>query len=362
MFSQQGDVFQALAQRGNLDEDHAQAVVKVFPEPAGLDLIFQVLVGGRQHAHVHLYILVGTHAADLVLLQGPEHLGLGREAHVADLVQEDGSALGLLELALALLDGRGKGSFFVPEQFTFDEFRGDGRTVHFDEGGGCPAAVLVQGAGHQFLARAIGSGYQDPCIGGGHPVDHILYLFNGFRFAHHFIATCGLLLEYLDLGGLLSAVHGIADGDQQAVQIQGFLNKVKGPLLDGFHRIVHVSVPRDHDHLGFALLLEKLFQDLQSVHLRHLDIAENDVVSAGPVFLQSLDPVLGQVHRKLLVFQDFLQGIADAPLVVYNQDVCHVCVFAITKASKKHSVMLSFGRPNFSDNSSGYSFLWDGFG
>ena len=42
---------------------------------------------------------------DLALLQDPEHLGLGAQAHVPDLVEEDGAAVGELELADLLLGG-----------------------------------------------------------------------------------------------------------------------------------------------------------------------------------------------------------------------------------------------------------------
>src|ERR1041384_8096757 len=47
----------ALAQRGEVDVQHVQAVVQVAPELAGEHLLAQVLVGGGQHPHVHAHRL-----------------------------------------------------------------------------------------------------------------------------------------------------------------------------------------------------------------------------------------------------------------------------------------------------------------
>ena len=50
---QQRDVLLAIAQRRHEDRDDVEPEVQVLPEPAGLDLAGQVLVGGGEHARVH---------------------------------------------------------------------------------------------------------------------------------------------------------------------------------------------------------------------------------------------------------------------------------------------------------------------
>ena len=116
-----------------MDQDHAEPVVEVLPELAFFDLLLQVLIGGCNHPDIHIDVFVASHPGNLILLQGPQHLGLGREAHVANLIQEDGAAVGLFEFPLSLFDGRGKGSLFMSEKLTFNQFGGYGSTVDLDK-------------------------------------------------------------------------------------------------------------------------------------------------------------------------------------------------------------------------------------
>ena len=61
--------------------------------------VSSVLVRRREHAHVDRDRLRSADARDDAVLQHAQHLGLRREAHVADLVEEERAAVGLLELA-----------------------------------------------------------------------------------------------------------------------------------------------------------------------------------------------------------------------------------------------------------------------
>ena len=93
-----------------------------------------------------LHVLVAAHGRDAALLQGAQHLGLGGQAHVADLVQEERAAIGQLEFALAVLDGAGEAALHVAEELALDQFAGDGGTVHLDEGPLGALALFVQQA------------------------------------------------------------------------------------------------------------------------------------------------------------------------------------------------------------------------
>jgi hypothetical protein len=80
---------------------------------------------------------------------------LARKAHVAYLVQEEGSAVGHLELALAPGDGVGEGAFLVAEELALDEAVRDGRAVHLHEGACRTLAPPVDFARQDLLARAV---------------------------------------------------------------------------------------------------------------------------------------------------------------------------------------------------------------
>src|SRR5262249_61018428 len=88
---------------------------------------------------------------ELALLQQPQQLGLHRRRHVADLVEEQRAAVGLLELAEMSCRGAGERAFFVAEQLRLDQLGGNRRAVDADERTIASAAALVDGPRHQLL-------------------------------------------------------------------------------------------------------------------------------------------------------------------------------------------------------------------
>ena len=128
----------ALAQRRQLQPHHVQPVQQVGAETALLDQGFQILVGGGDDPHVDADQLAPADAEELTLGQHPQQAGLQRRRHVADLVEEQGAAVGLLEAADVAPRRAGESAGLVAEQFALQQF---GR----DRGG-------VQG--HERRARA----------------------------------------------------------------------------------------------------------------------------------------------------------------------------------------------------------------
>ena len=93
------------------------------------------------------------------VLEHAQQAGLGLQRHVADLVEEQGTAAGLLEApGVAAPDGPGEGALFVAEQLAFDQFARDRRHVDRHEGSVAALAVVVERARHQLLA---GAGFAD---------------------------------------------------------------------------------------------------------------------------------------------------------------------------------------------------------
>src|SRR3546814_4923393 len=83
---------------------------------------------------VHLDRLGATDAVDHPLLDRAQQLGLQADIHLADFVEQQGAAVGLLELADAARHRAGKGTLLVAEQFGFQQGIGDRRAVDRDEG------------------------------------------------------------------------------------------------------------------------------------------------------------------------------------------------------------------------------------
>ena len=116
------DIFRSFPERGKLDRHHVQPVKEVFPKFLLAHLFFQVLVGGRHDPDIHGDVLIAAGPGYLLFLQDPQDLGLQVEGHVADLVEKDGAAIGLFELAQLPFYRPGKGPLFKAEQLAFQEF------------------------------------------------------------------------------------------------------------------------------------------------------------------------------------------------------------------------------------------------
>src|SRR5262249_31461757 len=111
MAGKDGDIFLAITQRRNEKGNNVQAIEKILAETAVRDFVFQFLVGRGDDANIHANSLVRTDGFEALFFENAEHFGLRAEAHVADFVEEQRTAVGLLELADLIVDGPGEAAF-----------------------------------------------------------------------------------------------------------------------------------------------------------------------------------------------------------------------------------------------------------
>ena len=93
----------ALAQARQPQPDDVEAVVEVLAERSFAHALLEVLVRGRDHAHVDLDLLVAADAVERAVGKHAQKPRLQLGEHVADLVEKQRPAFGLLEAAAALL-------------------------------------------------------------------------------------------------------------------------------------------------------------------------------------------------------------------------------------------------------------------
>ena len=117
-------------------------------------------------AHVDRDLGLGADRAHLALLQRAQQLGLQRERHLADLVEEQRAAVRLLEQALAALLGVGERALRVAEQLALEQRLGHRRAVDRDERAVLArATALVERARDDLLAGAALAGDQHGRVG-----------------------------------------------------------------------------------------------------------------------------------------------------------------------------------------------------
>ena len=87
----------------------------------------------RDHAHVGADQFAPADAIKLVLGEHAQQARLQAQRHVADFVEEQRAAFGLLEAPGVALDRAGERAGLVAEQFGLEQFGGNGRGIQGDE-------------------------------------------------------------------------------------------------------------------------------------------------------------------------------------------------------------------------------------
>ena len=113
---QERDVLAPLAQRGEMDMDHLQAVEEILPEAPRPHGGGQIGVGSGDEAEVAADQVIPPEPAELVLLEHAQELRLGFEGEVRDFVQEQCGAVRQLEDAHSAAIGSGERTALVTEQ------------------------------------------------------------------------------------------------------------------------------------------------------------------------------------------------------------------------------------------------------
>src|SRR3546814_5421369 len=96
MADEVGNVVGALAQRRQPDRHDVEAIEQILAEGALTDELAQVAVRRGDDPHVRLDRRAAADGGVLALLQHTQQPRLGLERHVADLVEKQRAALGLL--------------------------------------------------------------------------------------------------------------------------------------------------------------------------------------------------------------------------------------------------------------------------
>jgi hypothetical protein len=86
-----------------------------------------------------------------------------------------------------------------------------------------------------------------------------------------------LLPQHPVLAHQVAALHGPAQDDQDLVLLQRLGQVVEGPLLHGVHGAVDRPVRGHERHTQTRLRGQELRQQVDAVHVRHLEVGEHHV-------------------------------------------------------------------------------------
>ena len=291
---QQRDIVDPLAERRDADREHVEPVEEVLAEAAGRGQRFQVLVGGGDEADVGVDRRVAADALELLLLQQPQQLRLRGGRHVADFVHEDGSAVGLLELADAAAVGAGERAALVAEKLAFQQRLGNRRAVDGQKRGPAAAAVLVDCPRHHFLAGAAFAENQHGHVLRGDPPDGLVELLHGRRVADQLIA---FHLRRPARSSYMAGVRLIwlrwmarATTSRSCPRSKRLEQVVEGPEFHGLDGRLRGPVGGDDDHRHAGVDLADLAVGLQARHVGQADVEDHGVGRLAADRVESFAP------------------------------------------------------------------------
>jgi hypothetical protein len=132
-FGQRQDVVATVAQSGNVDLEHVEAIVEVLAELTVSDRRPQIAVRRRQDPHVGLQDLRSADPLEFAFLEHTEELRLQDGSHLGDLVEEERPSCSLLQPSDLPGDGAREGAALMAEQLRFEERFRQRRAVHRHE-------------------------------------------------------------------------------------------------------------------------------------------------------------------------------------------------------------------------------------
>ncbi len=308
------DVLQPLAQRRHADLDDVDAVEQVLAELALGDQRRQVLVGGRQDAHVDREFPGLADRPHALFLDDAQQLDLHVQRQVGDLVQEQRAALGGLDQALLVGDRAGEAALLVAEQLAFHQLGRDRAAVHRHERPVAARAGVVDQVRDQLLAGARLAVDVHRRLAARDALDHLAQLLHGARAA-----------EELDLRQLQRAFSGPAElerrGDQLAQRrhVERLGDEIEGAELERAHRGLDVAVRGDHRDRRLRLVRLDPLDDVQAVAVRQPHVGEAQVEGAGAQLARGRADGVGRGHVEIHALQRDAEELADVRLVVDDE-------------------------------------------
>ena len=113
---QRRNIFNPITQRREMNSQHSEPVVEVGTKTTLANSLFQRHVGGTDHPDIDTLLPLGTDPLDPPSLQSPQQLCLRQQRHIAQLVQEQGAAVGPFKPPPVHPDGPRESTFLMAEQ------------------------------------------------------------------------------------------------------------------------------------------------------------------------------------------------------------------------------------------------------
>ena len=271
-----GKILRALPQRRQDQGKNIDAVEQIAAKLVSFDEVFKVAVRGNEHSDVDLDGLVCADALDFAFFEDAEELGLHGDGHVANLIEKEGAAFGLFELADVTRGRARERAFFVSEELRLDELGGDGSAVEGHEGAFAAGRFFVDGARDKFLSGARLPEDADASFAGGDFFDLRQQFGDGGTAADKFVFA-EAMAEFAVFVFEAREFEGIFDREEQLVGREGFFEEVQCPETSGFDGRFDVGLAGDKNDGSLDTEFLEFLEKLEAGFTGHDDVGKDKV-------------------------------------------------------------------------------------
>ena len=314
------DVLGPLAQRRDAELHDVEPVVEILAEPARAHELLQVAVGRREDAHVHVPHPLLAHRPHLALLQDAQELRLRRRRELAHLVEQERPAVRLAEEPGSRAHRAGEGALRVPEELRLGELRRQRRAVEADERAIRAARGADDGLGDALLAGAALSGDEHGHVARRDPRDEHGEPPHRLRGEHHRAREDELALEPFVLVREPDRLERAAHDGEELVGVERLLEVVVGAGLHRLDRLPLRAVGGDEHDARRARPAGDPAEQLHPVHPRHAQVGHHELRGPRLEARERRGAVRRLFHEEPLALEDLAQRVADAGVVVDDED------------------------------------------
>ena len=310
------NVFAAIAQRRKVDDDDAEAIVKVFAKLLLANGGFEVAVGGGENADIDGDSFLAAKPLEGFFLKDAHEFDLCADGHIADFIEEDGAAIGLLKAADAAFGRAGECAALVAEQFAFEQRFWNGGAVDGDEGRIGAVAVLEDGASDEFFAGAGFAADQDVEWFGGDAADVFVDVLHGRTLADEGIASGSRFAEGDRFGHEAIAVGGFGDEGEHFRDVEGLEDVIIGAEFGRFDCSFGRTVGSDENDGQARAGSVKLLDKFEAVETGKTEVGDDDVKMALGSAGEAVVAAVFDDDFMAFAGEDALESVANAGIVL----------------------------------------------
>ncbi len=231
--------------------------------------LYQLQVGRGGHADVETDRRRAPHTIDDPLFERPKQCLLSDRAEIANLVQEDRSAVGCqLETTAPPLAGPRIGAALMAEELRLHKRLDDGAAIEHDQRPRRPRPMMVQRLRHDFLASACLPTDQYRVVGVGDRFHLLVQVLDRKAMSHQ--ASDGFPQAAVGLvQGRVMLRNGPGDRGSDDIIIERLCHVVERTGPNGVDRTRDAALARDHDDRQRAALASEAGQHFFSAEIGH---------------------------------------------------------------------------------------------